>query len=91
MHLTDYEDKEFSNYDYMDRWVLGKFSEMVDGFIKYLDEYEKIKYLEGSSIFSFGVSGVSKPKSLVIFPTFFVLLLAIRRIIKIGNKVNANR
>lgn len=40
MHLTDYEDKEFNNYDYMDKWILGKFSEMEDGFIKYLDEYE---------------------------------------------------
>lgn len=40
MHLTDYEDKEFTDYDYMDKWILGKFSEMEEGFIKYLDEYE---------------------------------------------------
>ena len=40
MHLSDYEDKEFSNYEYIDRWILGKFKEMEEGYIKYLDEYE---------------------------------------------------
>ena len=40
MHLADYEDKEFNNYEYIDRWILGKFQEMETGFIKYLDEYE---------------------------------------------------
>ncbi len=40
MHLADYQDKEFNDYEYIDKWVLGKFEEMEIGFIKYLDEYE---------------------------------------------------
>ena len=40
MHLSDYEDKNFENYEYIDRWILGKFKEMETSFIKYLDEYE---------------------------------------------------
>ena len=40
MHLSDYEDKDFSDYEYIDRWILGKFREMEEGYIKYLDEYE---------------------------------------------------
>ena len=40
MHLQDYEDKEFNDYEYIDKWILGKFQEMEEGFIKYLDEYE---------------------------------------------------
>lgn len=40
MHLTDFEDKEFSNFEYMDKWILGKFMDMEKSFIKYLDEYE---------------------------------------------------
>ena len=38
--MADYEDKEFDNYEYIDKWILGKFQEMESGFIKYLDEYE---------------------------------------------------
>lgn len=40
MHLADYEDKEFNNYEYIDKWILGSFQEMEKGFVKYLDEYE---------------------------------------------------
>ena len=40
MHLTDYEDKDFETYEYIDKWILGKFQEMEEGFVKYLDEYE---------------------------------------------------
>ena len=40
MHLQDYEDKEFNNYEYIDKWILGKYQEMEKGFLKYLDEYE---------------------------------------------------
>ncbi len=40
MHLQDYKDKEFDNYEYIDRWILGKLQEMEAGFLKYLDEYE---------------------------------------------------
>ena len=40
MHLSDYEDKEFNDYEYIDKWILGLFKEMEEGFLKYLDEYE---------------------------------------------------
>ena len=40
MHLSDYIDKDFDEYDYIDKWILGKFQDMEDGFIKYLDDYE---------------------------------------------------
>ena len=40
MHLTDYKDKEFSDYEYIDKWILGSFQEMEKGFLKYLDDYE---------------------------------------------------
>ena len=40
MHLADYEDKEFNDYEYIDKWILGSFQEMEKGFVKYLDEYE---------------------------------------------------
>ncbi len=40
MHLQDYEDKEFNDFEYIDRWILGGFQEMEKGFLKYLDEYE---------------------------------------------------
>ena len=40
MHLTDYEDKEFNNYEYIDKWILAKYEEMEKQFIKYLDNYE---------------------------------------------------
>ena len=40
MHLQDYEDKEFNDYEYIDKWILGSFQEMEKGFIKYLDDYE---------------------------------------------------
>ena len=40
MHLADYEDKEFTDYEYIDKWILGSFKQMEKGFIKYLDEYE---------------------------------------------------
>ena len=40
MHLSDYEDKEFNDFEYIDKWILGKYQEMESGFLKYLDEYE---------------------------------------------------
>ncbi len=40
MHLQDYQDKEITDYEYIDKWILGKYAEMEKGFIKYLDEYE---------------------------------------------------
>ena len=40
MHLTDYQDKEFTDFEYIDKWILGSFQGMEKGFLKYLDEYE---------------------------------------------------
>ena len=40
MHLQDYEDKEFTDFEYIDKWILGKYQEMEKQFIKYLDDYE---------------------------------------------------
>ena len=40
MMTSDFIDKEFETFEYIDKWILGKFIEMEKGFIKYLDEYE---------------------------------------------------
>ena len=40
MHLADYEDKEFNDYEYIDKWIIAKYQEMEKSFIKYLDNYE---------------------------------------------------
>lgn len=40
MHLSDYEDKEFKDFEYVDKWILGRFQEMEKQFINYLEEYE---------------------------------------------------
>ena len=40
MQLQDYKDKEFNDFEYIDRWILGKYQEMEKGFLKYLDDYE---------------------------------------------------
>lgn len=40
MHIQDYEDKEFDNYEYIDKWILGRFQDMEKKFISYLDDYE---------------------------------------------------
>ena len=40
MHLVDYQDKEFNDFEYIDKWILGKYQEMEKLFIKYLDDYE---------------------------------------------------
>ena len=40
MQLQDYKDKEFSDFEYIDRWILGKYQVMEKGFLKYLDDYE---------------------------------------------------
>ena len=40
MHLSDYEDKEFTDFEYVDKWILGRFQEMEKQFIDYLEEYE---------------------------------------------------
>ena len=40
MHLSDYEDKAFDDFEYIDKWIIGNFEEMEKGFLKYLEEYE---------------------------------------------------
>lgn len=40
MHLADYENKKVENYEYIDKWILGKYKEMETGFLKYMDDYE---------------------------------------------------
>jgi len=40
MHLSDYEDKDFDDYEYIDKWIIAKYQEMEKQFIKYLDNYE---------------------------------------------------
>lgn len=40
MHLTDYQEKELEDFEYIDKWILGSFEEMEKGFLKYLEEYE---------------------------------------------------
>ena len=38
--IKNYKDKEFNDFEYIDKWILGKYQEMEKGFLKYLDEYE---------------------------------------------------
>ena len=40
MHLSDFKDKEFTDYEYMDKWAFGSFKEMEENFIHYLEEFE---------------------------------------------------
>lgn len=40
MHLADYEDKPFEDFEYVDKWILGCFDQMQKSFVKYLNEYE---------------------------------------------------
>ncbi|MCL2342053.1 MAG: valine--tRNA ligase, partial [Firmicutes bacterium] len=40
MHLSDYKDKQFDDFEYVDKWILGRFGEMEKSFINYLEDYE---------------------------------------------------
>ena len=40
MHLTDFNDKEFNDFEYLDKWIIGSFIKMEKEFIKNLDNYE---------------------------------------------------
>ena len=40
MHLQDFEDKDFDNFEYVDKWIIGKYKEKKKSYIKYLDNYE---------------------------------------------------
>ncbi|MBR3161814.1 MAG: valine--tRNA ligase [Bacilli bacterium] len=40
MHLKDYKDKEFNDYEYLDRYVLASYKKMEKLYLKHLDNYE---------------------------------------------------
>lgn len=40
MHLEDYEDNKSIEFEYMDKWIAGKYIEMKNIYKKYLDNYE---------------------------------------------------
>ena len=40
MHLEDYKDQEFNDFEFFDRWILGKYSQMEKEYLNYLDKYE---------------------------------------------------
>jgi len=40
MHLEDYKDKKFNDFEYVDKWIIGNFIKMEKEYIKYLDNYE---------------------------------------------------
>lgn len=40
MHLDDYQDKVFDDFEYIDKWILGNFIDMEKEYLKYLDNYE---------------------------------------------------
>ena len=40
MHLQDYVDKDFKDFEYIDKWILGNFMKMEKEYLKYLDNYE---------------------------------------------------
>ena len=40
MHLNDYKEQEFNDLEYIDKWIIGKYQEMEELYLKYLDNYE---------------------------------------------------
>ena len=40
MHLEDYKDLPFDNFEYMDKWIIEKFSNTELQYKKYLEDYE---------------------------------------------------
>ncbi len=40
MHLEDYQDRAFDDFEYIDKWILGNFIDMEKEYLKYLDNYE---------------------------------------------------
>ncbi len=40
MHLADFKDQDFNDFEYIDRYILGSFAAMEKQFINYLEEYE---------------------------------------------------
>ena len=44
MHLTDYKDKEFNDFEYIDKWIINKYINMEKNYINYLENYEVGKH-----------------------------------------------
>lgn len=40
MHLSDYKESKILKYEYVDRWILGRFKEMETCLLNYLEDYE---------------------------------------------------
>ena len=40
MHLQDFRDQDFDEFEYIDKWILGNFMKMEKEYINYLDHYE---------------------------------------------------
>lgn len=40
MHLEDYVDQDFNDYEFFDRWIIANYQEMKNSYNGYLDEYE---------------------------------------------------
>ena len=40
MHLQDYKDSDTAPTEYIDKWIINKYQEMEEQYLKYLDEYE---------------------------------------------------
>ncbi len=40
MHIQDYEDKEFNDFEYFDKWILEKYTTMEKKYLNYLDNFE---------------------------------------------------
>ncbi len=40
MHLEDYKDQDFDDFEYFDKWIIAKYQDMKENYIKYLEEYE---------------------------------------------------
>ena len=40
MHLQDYKDKDFKEFEYIDKWIIGNYQKMEETYIKHLDNYE---------------------------------------------------
>ena len=40
IHLQDYIDKDFNDFEYIDKWILNKFQNMENSLLKYLEDYE---------------------------------------------------
>ena len=40
MHLADFENRDFTDFEYIDKWILASFTQMEKDYRKYMDNYE---------------------------------------------------